>query len=79
MLLPLLDPAGSKERSSRRLKRSLYRRKVSMIVSKPVDIQWYINSHTSFKGPNFLWHVDGNDKLNPMELPFMDALMCRLI
>lgn len=43
MLLPLLDPAGSKERSCRRLKRRLYRS----------------------KGPNFLWHVDGNDKLKP--------------
>ena len=27
------------------------------------------------KGPNFVWHIDGYDKLNPMDFECMEALM----
>ncbi len=81
MLLPLLDPAGSKERSCRRLKRRLYRSKVSMIVSKPVDIQWFINSHAllSSRVQTFCGTSMAMINSNPMALPFMDASTGRFI
>ena len=64
MLLALLDPHGTRQRHSRRLKRRIYR---SMVCKS--SIYDYRQLLYNFKGPNFAWHCDGYDKLKPYGLP----------
>ena len=66
MLLALLDPDSTSQRRLRKLKRRIYRSKVSSAC------MWYnctYQLYCLFKGPNFAWHCDGYDKLKPYGLP----------
>ena len=63
MLLALLDPTGTSQRYTRRLKRRVYRSKVSGYIP---NLKYCINY---IQGPNFAWHCDGYDKLKPFGLP----------
>ena len=60
-LLGLLDSQGTKQRKSKRLKRRIYRSKVCYHSTRAAQHELEVN----FKGPNFLWHCDGYDKLKP--------------
>lgn len=61
-ILKELDPEGVAARKSRRLKRRIYYSKVSTV--KCFDLDWCLR----FQGPNFVWHMDGYDKLSPYGL-----------
>ena len=59
MLSAITDPAGAQERRKRKLKRREYHNKV--------DRDTIVNSDFMhiFQGPDYLWHMDGYDKLKP--------------
>ena len=61
-LLKEEDPDGCEQRKRRRLKRRVYRNKVSFVsIIFPILIMTY---NTGSK----LWHIDGYDKLTPYGL-----------
>ncbi len=59
MLLRLMDPVGTSCRKQKRLSRRCYR--------SPVSYSYFLFKSYSFlcQGPNFIWHMDGYDKLKP--------------
>ena len=60
------DPEGCEQRRRRRLKRRVYRDKVSLFWSLiSCSCELFVNIT---QGPNYLWHVDGYDKLTPYGL-----------
>ena len=56
MLMSLLDPEGVKRRKGHRLRR-VYQNRVRFSLKCNIDLQ--------LQGPNFVWHLDGYDKLKP--------------
>ena len=59
MLMKILNPVGAESRRRHRLKRRIYQNK----VFSPFLISMMII--TIDQGPNFVWHLDGYDKLKP--------------
>ena len=59
-MLHIVDPCGGEQRKRKRLKRRIYRSKVSS-YNYPIILIVVIIS----QGPNFLWHCDGYDKIKP--------------
>ena len=70
MLLSIMDPEGVARRKRRRLKRRIYQNKVccdtvyrqSHLLSICLSL---LTSFFVYKGPDFVWHIDGYDKLKP--------------
>jgi len=58
--MSLLDPQGAKRRRKRQLKQRVYQNKV--YVACLCCINEYI---LHLKGADFVWHLDGYDKLKP--------------
>lgn len=61
MMLALANPEGTAQRRCRRLKRRIYRSKVSLARRYVFTL---IIVHIT-QGPNYVWHCDGYDKLKP--------------
>lgn len=56
MMMAVLDPQGAKRRR-RQLKRRVYQNKVWMIMH---ELVLFVEQE-----PDFVWHLDGYDKLKP--------------
>ena len=59
VLLPLMVPEGSQERSRQRFKRRIYYSKVTNCFPCFKII------YKTFQGRNLIWYCDGYDKLKP--------------
>ena len=58
MLMSLIDPQGARRRKGCRLKRRVYQNKVN---THELNCMIYL----LLQGPDFVWHLDGYDKLKP--------------
>jgi len=58
MMMAVLDSQGAKRRRRRQLKRRVYQNKV-----REGSYIFILVSHK--QGPDFVWHLDGYDKLKP--------------
>ena len=70
MLLSIMDPEGVVRRKRCRLKQRIYQNKVSCdtVDSHIHCLSMCLSLLTSlfvYKGPDFVWHIDGYDKLKP--------------
>lgn len=73
-ILNQLQPGLVAERRHGNLNRRTY---TSMVSSWKVVTQWlsmakyeaFTSAHFDFQGPNYIWHIDGYDKLSPYGLP----------
>ena len=67
MVLSIMDPEGAGRRKRRRLKRRIYQNKVCCDTVDSHIYCFLILANLSFvyKGPDFVWHIDGYDKLKP--------------
>ena len=70
VLLALMDPAGTAQRKTRRLKRRIYRNKVQLALFTEIAVCYQLLNSSLVQGPNFLWHCDGYDKLKPFGIGF---------
>lgn len=57
-----MDPGGVAQRRQHRLNRRVYSSKVAN--SYPLT-PFALSDLVYYQGPNFCWHIDGNDKLVP--------------
>ena len=58
MPMSLIDPQGARRRKGCRLKRRVYQNKVN---AHELNCMIYL----LLQGPDFVWHLDGYDKLKP--------------
>jgi len=67
MLSAITDPEGVEQRRKHRLKRRVYQNKVLNTI---LLYRYYTTFCIWFmQGPDFLWHIDGYDKLKPFGFP----------
>lgn len=62
MLMSILDSDGVRRRRRHRLKRRIYQNKVSVFFLLNCPIMCMC---ACIQGPDFVWHLDGYDKLKP--------------
>ena len=62
MLLSIVDGEGVKRRRARKLKRRIYQNKV---VHNSMQCKVILSIFSEWQGPDFVWHIDGYDKLKP--------------
>ena len=71
MISSLMDPDGTEKRKSRKLQRRVYHTKVFCISDNISLLFYYV---TCCQGPNYLWHIDGYDKLKPFGFAIHGAI-----
>lgn len=72
-LLRQIDPEGVDQRKGKRLKRRLYHCKVTCCYKTKKKLLFCV------QGPNYIWHLDGYDKLTPFGLSIhgcIDGYVC---